>query len=309
MRGVEPSPALDRRGDRAHDRRGPAHQSGDRLRRHRHQHRASGRGRMRWPSRRRPGKRIGLPCVDPIRTGVGPIVDLLQTALSRLDAEATVAHESWPIAGSFTISRGSKTTADVVVVTLEEDGVIGPRRMRALSALRRDRRRRHRTRSKRARPVIEAGLHAGADCQPRCSPGRAERARLRPVGSRGQAHPAIPSGSSRVCTRRNRSSPPITLSLDTPEAMADGRRSSTNRPLLKLKLGREGDVERLQAIRKAAPDSRLIVDANEGWSPDDLPAPPRRLRRGRSRTGRAAAAGRHRRRPQGYAAQRSRLRR
>ena len=34
----------------------------------------------------------------------------------------TIAHESWPIAGAFTISRGSKTTAEVVVVTLEQDG-------------------------------------------------------------------------------------------------------------------------------------------------------------------------------------------
>src|SRR5690606_16633031 len=42
-------------------------------------------------------------------------------------------------------------------------------------------------------------------------------------------------------------------------------------PLLKLKLGREDDVERLRLIRKAAPKSRLIIDANEGWSPEILP--------------------------------------
>jgi L-alanine-DL-glutamate epimerase-like enolase superfamily enzyme len=36
-----------------------------------------------------------------------------------------IAHESWPIAGAFTISRGSKTSAEVVTVTLEDDGAVG----------------------------------------------------------------------------------------------------------------------------------------------------------------------------------------
>jgi L-alanine-DL-glutamate epimerase-like enolase superfamily enzyme len=40
--------------------------------------------------------------------------------------------------------------------------------------------------------------------------------------------------------------------------------------LLKLKLGRDGDTERLRLVRAAAPKSRLIVDANEGWTADNL---------------------------------------
>src|SRR5689334_3982983 len=36
-----------------------------------------------------------------------------------------VAVESWPIAGAFTIARGSKREAQVVVVTLTEGGVVG----------------------------------------------------------------------------------------------------------------------------------------------------------------------------------------
>ncbi len=62
----------------------------------------------------------------------------------------------------------------------------------------------------------------------------------------------------------------FTLSLDTPEAMAAAAATAAHRPLLKLKLGREGDAERLRLIRQAAPASRLIVDANEGWSPANL---------------------------------------
>jgi L-alanine-DL-glutamate epimerase-like enolase superfamily enzyme len=63
-----------------------------------------------------------------------------------------------------------------------------------------------------------------------------------------------------------------TLSLDTPEAMGEAAAKASGRPLLKLKLGREGDVERLKLIRRNAPHSRLIVDANEGWTADSLAA-------------------------------------
>lgn len=60
-----------------------------------------------------------------------------------------------------------------------------------------------------------------------------------------------------------------TISLDTPEAMAEAARGSGH-VLLKLKLGGADDRARLAAIRSAVPSARLIVDANEGWTPDDL---------------------------------------
>ncbi len=53
--------------------------------------------------------------------------------------------------------------------------------------------------------------------------------------------------------------------------MAAAAKAATGRNLLKLKLGRDGDVERLAAIRNAVPHARLIVDANEGWTPSTLP--------------------------------------
>ena len=61
-----------------------------------------------------------------------------------------------------------------------------------------------------------------------------------------------------------------TLSLDTPEAMAAAAAKSAHLPLLKLKLGREGDEQRLKLIRQAVPHARLIVDANEGWTTDTI---------------------------------------
>ena len=57
-----------------------------------------------------------------------------------------------------------------------------------------------------------------------------------------------------------------TLSLDTPDAMQVQAAQNAARPLLKIKLGTPDDMARLEAVRRGAPDSRIIVDANEGWS-------------------------------------------
>ncbi len=62
----------------------------------------------------------------------------------------------------------------------------------------------------------------------------------------------------------------FTLSLDTPALMAEAARKASHMPLLKLKLGREGDEQRLAAIRTSVPDARLIVDANEGWNQSNI---------------------------------------
>jgi L-alanine-DL-glutamate epimerase-like enolase superfamily enzyme len=62
----------------------------------------------------------------------------------------------------------------------------------------------------------------------------------------------------------------FTLSLGTPEAMAEAAGAAADRPLLKVKLGGSGDQARIAAVREAAPGARLIVDANEAWSPADI---------------------------------------
>jgi L-alanine-DL-glutamate epimerase-like enolase superfamily enzyme len=79
--------------------------------------------------------------------------------------------------------------------------------------------------------------------------------------------------ASRICAE---AAAPIvtayTLSLGTPEAMAGQARANAYRPLLKVKIGGEGDIERIRAVAAAAPRSRLILDANEGWTDDNLAA-------------------------------------
>ena len=175
----------------------------------------------------------------------------------------TIAAESWPIAGTFTISRGSKTVAEVVTVTLEQDGAIGrgecvpyprynesvPQVLAALDA---------------ARPEIEHG---------------ASRSNLAALALPHAAHNALNCAlwdleakltGERVWQRAGLSPPQVlttayTISLDEPEAMAEAALKAAHMPLLKLKLGREGDEERLRAVRRAIPKARLIVDANEGW--------------------------------------------
>jgi L-alanine-DL-glutamate epimerase-like enolase superfamily enzyme len=72
-----------------------------------------------------------------------------------------------------------------------------------------------------------------------------------------------------------------TLSLGAPSAMAEAARAAARRPLLKLKIGGPDDLDRVEAVRAAAPKARLIVDANEALSFEDL----RRLAREFARLG------------------------
>ena len=182
----------------------------------------------------------------------------------------TIADERWPIAGSFTISRGSKTEAHVVTVTLEDGGHAGhgecvpypryeetvPQVTAALEA---------------SRSRIEAGI-ARHDIASILAPHAARNAldcALWDLAAKQAGKPVwqlagLPQPKPAVTA--------YTLSLDTPEAMGEAAAQAAARPLLKLKLGREGDEERLRLIRRNAPNSRLIVDANEGWSPDNLAA-------------------------------------
>jgi len=166
--------------------------------------------------------------------------------------------------GTFTISRGSRTQAQVVTVTLTCDGVTGlgecvpyARYGESLDSV-----------CKQINAVADQ-LKAGLD-----------RHTLQSIMPAGAARNALDCAlwdleaklsSKPVWQLAELPEPgPIvtayTLSLDTPDMMLEAARKNASRPLLKIKLGGDGDMERLDAVRKGAPDARLIVDANEGWS-------------------------------------------
>ncbi len=184
--------------------------------------------------------------------------------------ELSVQIEHWPLGGAFTISRGSKTEA--VVVTAE----------------------------------LRDGIHRGrGECVPYARYGEtpegvvaaieAMRPALRNGLDRAALQAAMPAGAARnaldcaywdlnakqtgrhVHELAGLATPkPLltayTISLAAPAAMAEAAERAASRPLLKVKLGGgdDDDSRRIAAVRRAAPRTQLIVDANEGWSEDNL---------------------------------------
>jgi L-Ala-D/L-Glu epimerase len=184
--------------------------------------------------------------------------------------DLAVAIECFPIAGAFTISRGSRTEAVVVTATLSD------------------------------------GVHQGrGECVPYARYGetvegvadtiRAVAPALAAGGDAAAAIAALPAGAARNALdcalwdlRARQTGTPVyvlagvaapqpvvtcyTLSLGTPESMEAAVRTAAHRPLLKVKLGGDGDGERIAAVRRGAPSSRLVVDANEAWTEANLAA-------------------------------------
>jgi L-alanine-DL-glutamate epimerase-like enolase superfamily enzyme len=189
-----------------------------------------------------------------------------QTLLARI--------ERFPIAGSFTISRGAKTEAVTVVAEISQHGRDGrflgrgecapyPRygetpeaTLAAILAV---------------RDAVAGGLDRQA-LQTAMPPGAARNAldcalvdlEAKRVGRR--AWEVLGRGAPKRCTTA------YTISLGSPEAMATATAKAAHRPLLKIKLGGDGDPERIAAVRQAAPHTELIVDANEAWTPANLAA-------------------------------------
>ncbi len=174
-----------------------------------------------------------------------------------------VTHESWPIRGSFTISRGSKTSAEVLLVTLEDRGYIG--RGEAVPYA-------------RYGETMEASM-AELEALGSTLPNEFDQAALQSRMPAGAARNALDCALWDLAAKRSRRpawalaglaqpsslTTAYTLSLDTPERMAAAAKENAWRPLLKLKLAGPEDLDRVAAVRAAAPTSRLIVDANEGW--------------------------------------------
>src|SRR4051794_29627879 len=176
--------------------------------------------------------------------------------------------ERWPIAGAFTISRGAKTEAVTVVAEVSHDGHSGRGECVPYP---------------RYGETPEATLAALVAMQEPLSRGL-DRTALQAVMPPGAARNALDcalldleakAAGQRAWTLLGRPAPhpcttAFTISLGTPEAMAAATAKAAHRPLLKIKLGGDGDGARIAAVRKAAPESELIVDANEAWTSDNL---------------------------------------
>lgn len=171
--------------------------------------------------------------------------------------------ERWPLARPFTIARGTKRTADVVVATIHGDGVDGrgecvpyPRYGQSVAAVVSEI---NAFRGPFDRQALLTAMPAGPTRNALdCALWEIEsKTTGEPVWKR--AHVQRPA---RVTTA-------FTLSLDTPEAMGEQAQAECARALLKVKLGSDSvdtDVRRLRAVRANAPNARLVVDANEGWT-------------------------------------------
>lgn len=182
----------------------------------------------------------------------------------------TVRIERWPIAGSFTISRGAKTEAVVVVAEVGQGGLIGRGECVPYP---------------RYGETPEATLEAIRAMQEPLAGGMdriALQGRMPAGAARNALDCALADLEAKRAGRRiwnllGRPAPEprttaYTISLGTPEAMAEAASKAAHRALLKIKLGGDGDGARIAAVRKAAPGSELIVDANEAWTEDNLAA-------------------------------------
>jgi L-Ala-D/L-Glu epimerase len=178
--------------------------------------------------------------------------------------------ERWPLAGAFTISRGSKTEAVVIVAELDDGvhrgrgeavpyaryGGVPERMLDIIKAL---------------RPAVEGGLDRVAlqtalpasaarnalDCAYWDLAAKQSGRRVHELAGLGAPSPVNTA---------------YTISLGSVAEMAAAAERAAWRPLLKVKLGGEDDAQRIAAVRRAAPRAELIVDANEGWSADNLAA-------------------------------------
>lgn len=176
--------------------------------------------------------------------------------------------DTFPIAGRFTIARGSKTEARVLYVALEDgehrgqgEAVPYARYGESLEGCLAD--------LEAVRSRIEAGITLDA-VQTLLSPGAARNALDCALWDLNAKRSGVPAWKTAGLHALNPLKTAYTLSLDTPEAMAQQAAANARRPLLKLKIGGPGDLDRVEAVRAAAPKSRLIVDGNEGLSFDEL---------------------------------------
>jgi L-alanine-DL-glutamate epimerase-like enolase superfamily enzyme len=181
----------------------------------------------------------------------------------------TISVDRFPIAGAFTIARGSRTEAVVVTATISENGAVGHgecvpyshygETVEGVAAA-----------IEARRPQIEAELSREA-LQSLMPPGAARNAVDCALWDLDAKRSGIRAHITAGLTRWPPATTAYTISLGPPEAMAAASAKAADRPILKVKFGApDGDLDRIRAVRQAAPDSTLIADANEGWTEENL---------------------------------------
>ena len=178
--------------------------------------------------------------------------------------------ERWPVAGAFTISRGAKTHVDVVVAEIVDGDHAGRGEATAIYY--------HGESAESVLADVLAQTDAVAN--------GLTRAELQARLPRGAARNALDCALWDLEAKRTDT--PVwklaglpepkplvtafTISLGDPDRMEADAHASARLPLLKLKLAGEGDEARVAAVRRGAPDTRLIVDANEAWTGREVAA-------------------------------------
>ncbi len=180
----------------------------------------------------------------------------------------TAYHQSWPIAGSFTISRGTKTSCETIIAEITDGDIKGRGECVPYA---------------RYGENIENTLAEIMSFSKNITDG-ATKDDLQNIMKAGAARNAIDcamwdfkaKSTGKPVWQLAGLQPPkpmvtaYTISLGSPDIMAKQALKNNHRPLMKLKLTGDGDMARVGAVHNAAPNSRLIVDANEGWSADQI---------------------------------------
>jgi L-alanine-DL-glutamate epimerase-like enolase superfamily enzyme len=172
--------------------------------------------------------------------------------------------EVWPLKDVFRISRGSRSEARVVVVTVTDGQHTG------------------RGEAVPIRRYNQSVASVLAQIESMKSEQNLDRHRIQELLPAGAARNALDCAwwdlEAKISGKRVWELANVlmvfdvvtsfTVSLDTPEKMAAAAKANTNAPILKLKLGGDDvDLTRVEAVREAAPATRLLIDANESWSP------------------------------------------
>jgi L-Ala-D/L-Glu epimerase len=176
----------------------------------------------------------------------------------------TVIEQRWPLDKPFRIARGTRTEANVIVVTVTDGQHTG--RGEAVPIAR----------------YNQSAASVLAQIESMRSEKNLDRHRIQELLPAGAARNALDCAlwdlEAKISGKRawelaNIPMVPevetsVTISLDAPAATAAAAKANANAPILKLKLGGDDvDLARVEAVREAAPAARLLIDANESWSP------------------------------------------